>query len=438
MTINLQRWRTGLLAVLCVAVTAVSLMYYGWHLFTPKHRPLVRGIDNNYYFFWLPALIIEHDLDFGNQVANSPTLTAEDKKNELAEPLTATGLHANKFPIGWALTSAPWFSAAKILSTLCGWPSTGWEPIYQISIWLGQLTYAWSGLWFAWRVLSYFFPPLPASSAILVGWLASPLIYYQTAGLSMTHSLVFSLVAVAFWLSIKIYENGRERRWFGCLGFIAGLLLVTRYTAAFYLFFPLWVLVHFFRETEPLLHKIDCGITLLVCALPPIILQMAVWRILYGSWFVYSYGHEGFDLLHPHVFEILFSPLHGFFYWHPLMLIGLAGLLGWAAADKRIRLWVLSFAVALALNSCWWCWWFGGSFGYRSLEGAVFFTMGGLAWAFSQTAGHVWRSGLLWLTCFAAIGWNILLLALFLTKRIPGGSAVTWSQMWEAAVHWLG
>jgi hypothetical protein len=191
MTALRHRWQLGLLLFLCAAVTGVSLTYYSWHLFTPKHRPLVRGIDNNYYFFWLPALLIEHDLDFGKQLAASPTLPEEDMRIERSEPLTPSGLHYNKFPIGWALTCAPWFAAAQALSAVFDLGKTGWEPVYQISIWLGQLTYAWLGLWFAFRVLSYFFTPLRASYAVLVGWLASPLVYYQTAGLSMTHSVVF-------------------------------------------------------------------------------------------------------------------------------------------------------------------------------------------------------------------------------------------------------
>lgn len=433
-----HRWLTGLLILLCATVTGASLTYYSWHLFTPKQRPLVRGIDNNYYFFWLPALLIEHNLDFGKQVAASPTLTEEDKRSELAEPLTPARLQYNKFPLGWALTCAPWFVAAQGLSTLFDLGKTGWEPVYQISIWLGQLTYAWLGLWFAFRVLGHFFAPRYAAYAVLVGWLASPLVYYQTAGLSMTHSVVFSLVALASWLAMKIYAAEGKRRWFGFLGFVAGLLLVTRYTAVVYLFLPLASLLSFFKTSVPLRHKIDCSAALILGALPPIILQMAAWKILYGSWLVYSYGSEGFDLLHPHVVAVLFSPLHGFFYWHPLMAVGVAGLFLWAARDKHARLWALSFLAALALNSCWWCWWFGNSFGYRSFEGTILLAMGGLAWAFTQTTGHPWLRRLLAFASALAIGWNSVVLALFLTKQIPGDSAVTWSQMWQAAARWLG
>ena len=112
-----QLWRRPsvlLLLALCFGTTGFSVVYYSWHLFTAKHRPLVRGIDSNYYFFWLQSVVIDHDLDFTNQIINSPTLIPEDKRTELSEPLSPAGRRGNKFPIGWSITSAPWFCAARL------------------------------------------------------------------------------------------------------------------------------------------------------------------------------------------------------------------------------------------------------------------------------------------------------------------------------------
>jgi hypothetical protein len=425
-------WRQPTILVLflvCIGVAASSLTYYSWHLFTEKHRPLVRGIDNNYYFFWLPSVLIDHDLDFTNQLNGSPTLPEEDLRSELAEPLTRTGLRYNKFPIGWALASAPWFEAAHLLSVACGWPTTGWEPPYQIAIWLGQLSYAWLGLWFAWRVLAHFFPPNQAAWALSLGWLSSPLVYYQTAGLSMTHSLLFSLVALAVWLGIKIQSDARLR-WFALLGAASGLLLVTRYTAVVYLVIPATAVLSTMRQAK----KCESAVRLLTAAaasLPPILLQMASWKIIYGSWFVYSYGGEHFQFGNPHLIDVLFSPFHGFIYWHPLMGLGIAGLLIWSLRDARGRAWACAFGITYFLNASWWCWWFGGSFGNRAFEGCIFLAMAGLAWFFAQGAPWLRRATLALST--AAAVWNILLFALFLAKRIPSGAPCTWLEMWKAA-----
>lgn len=423
------------LTVLCFLVAGFSLTCYSWHLFTEKHRPLVRGIDNNYYFYWLPAVLIDHDLDFARQLTRSPTLPKEDLEAELAEPLTATGHRYNKFPLGWALASAPWFEGAHLLSLACGWPTTGWEPPYQIALWLGQLFYAWLGLWFAWRVLLRFFPPLESAWALLFGWLASPLVYYQTAGLSMTHSQVFSLVAAAVWLGYKIAETP-SLRWYAALGFVSGLLFVTRFTAVVYLIIPAFPVAAAWLQETNLSRRFSRLAAAVLGALPPVFLQLLAWKIIYGSWFVYSYGNEGFHFTAPHLGDVLFSPLHGFFYWHPLMALGLVGLAFWAAPDRKRWSWLAAFLLTYFLNASWWCWWFGGSFGGRSFEGSVFLAMIGLAWFFAANEKRpAYRIGLSTLCALAAI-WNIALLALFLTKRISGEVAVPYSEVWQTL--WFG
>jgi hypothetical protein len=425
-----------LLLALCLGTTTWSVTYYSWHLFTAKHRPLVRGIDSNYYFFWLQSAVIDHDLDFTNQIVNSPTITDDQRAAELSEPLTPAGRRYNKFPIGWALTSAPWFGAAHLVSLSCGWGTTGWELPYQLAIWLGQLLYAWLGLWFAWRVLAHFFTALAASWAVLLGWLASPLVYYQTAGLCMTHSVIFSLVAAALWLSLKISENPR-RRWFLFLGFVSGLLLVTRYTTVVYLFFPLLCLIGFFQADAPTRSKICRAALLVAGALPPILLQLWAWKIVYGSWVIYSYGDEGFQFLRPHLWDVLFSPLHGFFYWHPLMAVGIAGLCAWSTTDKKILAWLASFLAAYYLNSAWWCWWFGGSFGGRAFEGSVLLAMGGLAWVFSTLQSRPKVRSLVLAAALLAAAWNLCVLALTLTKKLSNSDAITWTQIGQAILAWF-
>lgn len=420
-----------ILTVLCLLVTGFSLTYFSWHLFTEKHRPLVRGIDNNYYFFWLPAALIDHDLDFNRQLARSPSLPKEDRDAELAEPLTAAGHRANKFPLGWALASAPWFEAAHLFSRACGWPTTGWEPPYQIALWLGQLCYAWLGLWFAWRVLVRLFPPRESALALLLTWLASPLVYYQTAGLSMTHSQVFALVAAAVWLGGKIAEDPRTR-WYAALGFVSGLLFVTRFTAVVYLLIPALPVATAWRREPAAPRRLSALAAILAGASPPVFLQLLAWKFIYGTWFVYSYDQEGFHFTDPHLWDVLFSPLHGFFYWHPLMAVGLAGVALWGIANFRHWPWLAAFFLVYVLNASWWCWWFGGSFGGRSFEGCVLLVMTGLAWLFVAAKKRPKLHAALFALASLAAVWNVALLALFLSKRIPSETAVTWPAMWQA------
>lgn len=418
-------------------MASAAVVYHGWHLFTEKHRPLVRGLDDTYYYLWLPQVIISHDLDFGERLRTCPTISESDRAAELAVPLTSTGLHYNKFPIGWALGTLPFFLVARLVAVIFGAGDTGWEPVYQVAVWLGQATIGIAGLWAATKVLTRFFDPGIAARAVLIGWLASPLAYYQTAGLSLVHSQVFALTAFAIWLGLEIDDGRTDKRTFAALGFIAGLICVTRYSGVAYLLIPGASLICYFSRPGPQSEKIRRAVAFAAGLLPPLLVQMAAWRILYGNWIAYSYGDERPDWSHPHLIESLFSPRHGFFYWHPLMLAGVVGLFAWASKVKPARPWALSFIAILALNGCWPNWWFGASFGNRAYDGAIFLAMTGLAWIFSKTRSVPGIRRIIDGICGAAIIWNLLLLALFLTKRIPRETAVTWLDAWRAASGWF-
>ena len=47
-----------------------------------------------------------------------------------------------------------------------------------------------------------------------------------------------------------------------------------------------------------------------------------LWKWQTGSWVVYSYKDEGFDFMHPHFWEFLFSFQKGWLLWSPI--IGIA------------------------------------------------------------------------------------------------------------------
>jgi hypothetical protein len=422
------------LIALAGAVAVGGMVYRGGGLFTDRHLPLIRGLDDTYYFLWLPKLVIDHDLDFESALARCPTITESDYELEFTTPLTPTGLHYNKFPVGWALGSLPFYLMARGLAVVFGLGDHGWEPVYQVAVWLGQLCYALAGLIAGWRILCRFFEPAIAAAAVAAGWLASPLVFYQSAGLSTTHSQVFALFAISSWLALKIADGRTGSGWFAALGLAAGLLAVTRFTAIVYLALPAVVLVRYAIGKTPGAERAWHLLIFILGALPPLLVQCAAWKILDGSWISYSYRGEGMAWAHPHVFQVLFSPFHGFFYWHPLMALGIAAGAWWAARRNLLWAWVASFVLILLLNAAWHAWWFGVSFGNRAFEGAVLLAMAGLG---SLFAGQARRPVGRWLVVAAvgfAIAWNLMLFGLFLTRRIPGEAPVTWPQAWHAFV----
>jgi len=410
-----------LLVILCVLVAASCLTWQAWDMFGSKHRPMLQGWDDSFYYYWLPSVVIDHDVDFTNQLAHSDTLESTAKDLFAAER-TATGLLPNKYPPGWAIGSLPFFLFAHLFAPA---GTTGFEPIYLMSVWLGQMLYAAIGLWLAVKIAARFFPLAIASVAVLSGWLASPLIYYQTARISMSHSQVFVLAVAVFWLALRIADGDQRKRNWILLGFCAALLIVTRNLAGLYLIGPGWIILRKLRSAQSALW-------LVLGAVVPCAAQLLAWKIIYGSWLCYSYQGERFNFAQNHLFEILFSPQHGWFYWHPLMCVGVVGFLAWAWRLSPGRAWIASLGICIALNAAWECWWLGSSFGNRGFEASTFFAMLGLAVALQAAEARPALRRALAIIIGAAIAWNLILLALYLTQRISHEDAVTYRDAAQA------
>ncbi len=415
---------TLLLALLCAAVAALGVTWSAWDMFGPNRKSMLQGWDDSFYYFWLPSVVIDHDLDFSNQIAQTDTLDDSARQEALHTPRTATGLIPSKYPPGWALGSLPFFLAVRAVMPAA---STGFEPPYLIAIWCGQLLYAGVGLWLALKIVGRFFSAGITRIAVLTGWLASSLVYYQSARLAMSHSQVFVLVAAVNWLALRILDGDTRRRNWMLLGLSAALLIVTRNVAFVYLTLPAVAVAMRLRRLEP-------AAWLAGGAVGPVVVQLFAWKILFGSWLAYSYGGERLDFAHLHLAEILFSPRHGWFYWQPLMLVGIVAFAAWAWRRREGRAWLVSLVAIALLNAAWPTWWLGSSFGHRGFEAATLFAMLGLA-ALFESLKPAWPRRLLLAGVATAVIWNIALLIVFLDRRIDRDGPVTYRDAASAMVN---
>jgi hypothetical protein len=423
-------WSQGItlfLVAVCIAAATAAVAWQAWDMFGPSRRPMLQGWDDSFYYVWLPSAVIDHDLDFSKPLAHSATIGAPALDSWLAHPRTATGLLPNKYPPGWALGSLPFFLAAH---TVAPAGTTGFEPVYLAAVWLGQLLYAAAGLFLAARIIRRLVPHAPAETVVLAVWLASPLVYYQTARVSLSHSQVFVLAMAAFWLGLRLEDGDDRRRTWIALGFCSALLAVTRNVTVVYLVFPAVMVVRNMRSWR-------AATLLALGAAGPVAVQLAAWRILFGSWFAYSYDYERFDFAHMHLADVLFSARHGWFYWHPLMLVGTVAFLAWAFRRPIGWPWVASLGAIITLNAAWPTWWFGSSFGNRAFEVATFFAMVGIAALLVAAQGRpAWRRAIAGAMTVAVL-WNFALLAMALTRRIPSDVAVTYADAGRALAGWF-
>ena len=56
-------------------------------------------------------------------------------------------------------------------------------------------------------------------------------------------------------------------------------------------------------------------------------IQLTIYKFSTGSFFLYSYVGEGFQFLHPHMIDFLFSYKKGALLYTPLLLVALSGLI---------------------------------------------------------------------------------------------------------------
>ncbi|HWA87800.1 MAG TPA: hypothetical protein VG710_16335, partial [Opitutus sp.] len=373
----------------------------------------------------------------------------------LALPRTATGRVPDKYGVGWAVASAPFYviaDGAVAGGDALGWwrlRRDGWNPVYQIGLQLGHAALALAALWLAAGAIVAWLrvDRATAWTGVTTVWAASPLLYYQTVDLSMAHNVAFFAVALLALALTRARGNPAAARWWWLAGAGWGLAVIARFETGV---FGLLIAAAIFSRRpaqEPAGAAMENpsasaagrgrfigpAVLCAIGAAPFVAVQLVAWRIVYGRWLVFGYGAEGeaFHWAKPNLWNSWFSPWHGLFYWHPFLLAGLAGLIAWAWRARGAALVLAAiFAITWYVNSAWWCWWFASSFGNRAYDAALLPLMAGTAWLFAS-ARNRWGP-VLWGAALTAAAWNFYLVLLYRTAAIPHNAPVTWWRMLEA------
>lgn len=403
-------------------------------LFDTPFKSSIVGWDGSFYYFWLRSAMVDRDLDFTNDVLYCSTLSLAHRQAIVRDtPRTATGLLPNKYPIGFALLSAPWYllgSLSAHLANLLGEqvPCDGWGPYYQFFLVLGQIGYATMGLYLSYEILKRYFAPAVAICAVMFGWLGSPLFFYQTLDVFMSHNVMFFAMAGAYYFSIRLIDHPEKRIFWLLIGLLSAFVVLARYQGAIMLLFPGAVCV---REVMRDRRRLAGFMIAIVAGSVPLALQMLAWKAVFGSYFLYTYQGETFSWRHPHLYEVLFSPFHGLFNWHPIMLVGFAGFLTWAIFARQFFAgwcFAISLALAIYINAAWDCWWFGASFGSRAFETCTLFSMLGLGYLLSLIARRSLAFHALALALVVGVLWNMNMVWLVFDNRLPLEKPVSWRE----------
>jgi hypothetical protein len=134
------------------------------------------------------------DWDFRDDLLACNTLSENYRAAGLSQPTTRTGLLPNKYGLGWAVVSVPFYLIADgvvEIGRLAGWwtlARDGFNPVYQVALQTGHFALAVLALFLVHRVLRRWCGPDAAMRGLCLGWACSPMLYYQTSNLSMSQT----------------------------------------------------------------------------------------------------------------------------------------------------------------------------------------------------------------------------------------------------------
>jgi hypothetical protein len=321
--------------------------------------------DENCYYAYLPAYVVEHDPTFHSWL---PHMSA-DTLGEITHN-SRTGNYLDECGIGEAIVLAPAFLISHVFAVVTGGPSDGYSAVEQVGTNVTALLALAAGLLLLRRILLRRFSDRITGVTILLLTAGTNLLNYASADGLFTHIYTFALCAALVELSYLWWANPKKRYAFSIAAVMALAVLIRNLSIVLVLIPLLYgvaSLASLRSRCSALWNRRGQAAIMATTFVVLLIPQLIVWHIATNSWVVYSYGHEHFDFAHPQLLGTLFSfQPHGLFPWSPVLIFAAAGLvIGRAAIRDTLPMTVMTFAVFTFLVASWDSWWFGGGYGQR-------------------------------------------------------------------------
>jgi hypothetical protein len=401
----------------------------------------IYATDEIQYFSYLRSLWFDHDVSFDNEyryfVETGPG-TAPGFAETNLELQTETGRRINFGTIGSALLWAPFYAIADlyVIAARAAGSATardGFSYPYVAAVAFGSAIYGIAALALsliaAVRVLDV--SPGRALAATIAIWFGTPLLFYMFLAPVFAHAT--SAFSVALFITVWLVVR---RTWslggLVALGAAGALMVMVREQDVTYLIGPAidftWQSL---RSARAALLRAAVGgavvaIAFGLCFVPQALAYLSLngavrpSRLVSRKMYWYS----------PHAFQVLLSPEHGFFFWTPLAVLAIVGLIIaiarlWGTAHRTGPDNRDATPLALGLAAMFLCqiyllgaldsWTSAGAFGQRRFVGATIFLVIGLA-ALIDAASRAGRVRILAPLVLVAVYWNLAFMALFGTE----------------------
>lgn len=324
--------------------------------------------DGKGYFAYLPAVFIYHDLNFG-------FFYDIERVKYYRENLYYNYIRVqnnrifNKYYAGTALAMAPFYLLGHAMTLITGSDPDGYSYWYTLMVHLGALFYLLAGLIAVRRLLrAYAVQEKYIAFTLGVLVFGTNLFYYTAVEFSMSHVYSFAFIAWFVYIAHRYFEKPK-----GSLIVISGLLLGVIALIRPVNLIILLSLPFIAGSKEKFMAGFKGLIDFKASTVTGIIacgviggLQLLIYKLQTGSFFVYSYQGEGFNFLKPHIADVLFSYRKGLFIYTPILLIALTGFIYLYRQSRFSAWWLAIFLIILTyMISSWHMWFYGGSFSQR-------------------------------------------------------------------------
>jgi hypothetical protein len=354
------------------------------------------------YYVYARSSIFDGDLQFDNDYQLSyPTAGEHFASKKLDQVETATGRVANLFAVGTSLLWLPWLSVLRLAAPFIfpyGTGLTGYEQFFVSNLATLSALFGFLAILLSYRVAQGVINRRLALASAVTLMFVTPLLYYQFREPMYSHTasaLAVSLCVYVWWVHYD--ETGTVWQALG-LGGLIGLAGLVRWQNMAYLLLPfVSTLVIWLRKKDwcnwrvwktPLIYLLLTG----AAALAVFSLQMAVWRVLYGSFITIPQGNTFIDWRAPFLIPLLFSPFRGLLPWMPAFFLIVIGLLVLSKRKPQLGLpLLLMLLLVIYINGSTRDWFAGGGFGPRRLTSELVIFVVGYA-AFLQLLPRRFRS----------------------------------------------
>ncbi len=324
--------------------------------------------DGKGYYAYLPAVFIYNDLNF-------EFFDKVEREKYYDENLyydyrsSSNGKIINKYYCGTALAEMPFFFIAHLSSYLMGYELDGYSKLYPILINIAALFYLLAGLLYLNLSLkSYNVKDWQRSLTLFATVFGTHLFYYVVGEPGMSHIYSFAFISMFFYYS-RLFFTSFQKTHILLLAISLGIIVLIRPINGIIVFALPFAAGNFnaLKKGVITLFRHKLRLVSSICAFLVVVsIQLIIYKISTGSFFVYAYGDERFNFLSPHIIDILFSYKKGLFLYTPLLLFSLTGgYFLWKSSQYEFYSWFGFFILITYIFSSWWMWFYGGSFSSR-------------------------------------------------------------------------